>query len=133
MNLLANATSGEAVGAVDTRAPLPPIWSWRNQHAPGMPSRAREVGISDAVLRDLSLNAAYTVGAFTTEWIARELRLTEPSCGEPLEQLNGDPMLEILGSSDPGIASRRYFGTPPTAGRPAFQDLQIPWPGPKTT
>jgi hypothetical protein len=101
MSLFANTTSDAADAAVDAPEFLPTLCVLGDEAAPRAPTTSREAGISPAVLRDLALKAAYTVPQFTTEWIARELRLPQTLCGELLEHLHGDHLLEILGSSGP--------------------------------
>src|SRR6516162_3589380 len=82
-------------------ADLPPFQSIGSEWAPEAPTDPRDAGVSPAVLRDLALKAAYTVPQFTTEWVARELCLTQVLVGELLEQLRTEQLLEILGSSGP--------------------------------
>jgi hypothetical protein len=61
----------------DRPADLPPFQTIGSEWAPEAPTDPRDAGVSPAVLRDLALKAAYTVPQFTTEWVARELCLTQ--------------------------------------------------------
>jgi hypothetical protein len=85
----------------DLPAHLPPFIATGDEQAPKAPTDTRDTGVSPAILRDLALKTAYTVPQFTTEWAARQLRLTQQLAGELLEQLRNDHLLEILGSSGP--------------------------------
>jgi hypothetical protein len=85
----------------DRPADLPPFLTIGSEWAPEAPTDPRNAGVSPAVLRDLALKAAYTVSQFTTEWVARELCLTQVLTGELLEHLRTEQLLDILGSSGP--------------------------------
>ena len=80
---------------------LPLLIGKNDAVGPRAPVTLKETGISQAVLRDLALKAAYSVPQFSTEWAARLLCLPHALVGDLLEELRTEQLLETLGASGP--------------------------------
>lgn len=85
---------------------LPTIAETRHVPCPAEPEDIRSTGVDEIILRDLTLNLAYTVPQISTEWAAERMCLPIPLTETLLQQLTKDRHLEILGPSGP--ACYRY-------------------------
>ncbi|HBI45831.1 MAG TPA: AAA family ATPase [Planctomycetales bacterium] len=85
----------------EEKSPLPRMVSVGDVFAPATPTSIEDAGVDGDGLADLALKAAYSVPQFTTEWIARTLRLSLPLAQQLVEQLKTDFLVEILGHAGP--------------------------------
>jgi hypothetical protein len=69
--------------------------------APAALTSLEDAGMDAGSLADLALKAAYGVPQFTTEWVARQLRLPLPLAQQLVERLKTDHLVEVLGPAGP--------------------------------
>lgn len=75
---------------------LPPLARIGDVIAPKAPQDLASSGLEETALTDLVLRLGYTVSRFTTDWVAKQLHLSQNLAREVLEKLAFDGMVEQL-------------------------------------
>src|SRR5262249_36765184 len=99
------SNAGTDVSAKDPY--LPPMHRVGDLLAPTAPQDMASSGLEEAILIDLGVKLAYTVGRFTTDWVCKQLNLSWALVGELMEQLCREALIEETMRSGQGRSHYR--------------------------
>src|SRR5947209_6658328 len=86
---------------------LPPLGRLGDLVVPVAPQEIEAAGVEERMLTDLVLRLAYNVSRVTTEWVGKQLHLSQVLAREVLDKLAADGLVEQLWQTSEASAHYR--------------------------